>query len=161
MTLVTLNVNRAELGNLEKARLRKRPRIARADLPNGFMLIYAAYWSPAKMATSISSCSRMIIRAMPICFFFKPNQMLRTDNGGEFKNASFTDYTLAYGILQEFTVPHCSCQNGVAERINLTILNAVRACLHESDLPLPFWDEAALCSMYTRNRSPTAANESM
>eukprot|EP00158_Paraphelidium_tribonemae_P000968 Partr_v1_DN23774_c0_g1_i13_m52761 putative Retrotransposon protein len=86
---------------------------------------------------------------------------LRTDNGGEFKNASFTDYTLAYGILQEFTVPHCSCQNGVAERINLTILNAVRACLHESDLPLPFWDEAALCSMYTRNRSPTAANESM
>eukprot|EP00158_Paraphelidium_tribonemae_P000967 Partr_v1_DN23774_c0_g1_i12_m52758 putative Retrotransposon protein len=92
---------------------------------------------------------------------FSKFQELRTDNGGEFKNASFTDYTLAYGILQEFTVPHCSCQNGVAERINLTILNAVRACLHESDLPLPFWDEAALCSMYTRNRSPTAANESM
>lgn len=50
---------------------------------------------------------------------------LRTDNGLEFCEKSFTDFCTEHGIARHFTVVGKPQQNGVAERMNRTILEKV------------------------------------
>ena len=45
-------------------------------------------------------------------------------------------------------------QNGVAERKNRTIIKAVKAMIHDQDLPMHLWAEAARTIVYMQNRSP-------
>jgi transposase InsO family protein len=40
---------------------------------------------------------------------------IRSDNGTEFRNASFDEFFLEHGIDQQFSVPHIPQQNGVLE----------------------------------------------
>ncbi len=69
---------------------------------------------------------------------------LRSDNGGE-----FTEYLTKEGIKQERHTPQ---QNGVAERLNRTLIEGVRTMLAD---PRKFWAEALSTCVYLRNRSPT------
>ncbi|KAG6446041.1 hypothetical protein O3G_MSEX004231 [Manduca sexta] len=80
---------------------------------------------------------------------------LRTDNGGEFQVQELKDYCKKNGIKQEFTCAYTPQQNGVAERMNRTLMNKVRALLLESNLPKELWGEALRCATYQLNRSPT------
>ena len=82
---------------------------------------------------------------------------LRTDNGGEYILHEFRDYLLKEGIKHEFTVPRSPEQNGVAERLNRTFIEAVRSMLAGAKLPHQFWAEALATAVYLRNRSPTKA----
>ncbi len=82
---------------------------------------------------------------------------LRSDNGTEFKNKSFTDYCKTEGIQQQFTVPYSPQQNGVAERLNQTLLGSIRCMLNYSGLAKIFWAEALACAVYLKNVSPSAA----
>ena len=50
-------------------------------------------------------------------------------------------------------------QNGVAERLNRSIMNKVRSMLSESGLDQKFWAEAASTSVYVINRLPSSAIE--
>jgi hypothetical protein len=43
-------------------------------------------------------------------------------------------------------------QNGVAERKNRTILEAVKTMIHDQDLPMCLWAEAAMEAIYVQNR---------
>ncbi|CAN0905823.1 Retrovirus-related Pol polyprotein from transposon TNT 1-94, partial [Linum grandiflorum] len=45
--------------------------------------------------------------------------------------------------------------NGVAEKMNRTIVEKVRCMLRMSDLPKTFWAEAVQCAVYLINRSPS------
>ena len=45
-------------------------------------------------------------------------------------------------------------QNGVAERKNRMIMEAARAMLHDQDLPMQLWVEAARTTVYVQNRTP-------
>lgn len=47
--------------------------------------------------------------------------------------------------------------NGVAERVNHTLLDKSRAMILQSKLGKEFWGEAILCATYLLNRSPTEA----
>ena len=47
---------------------------------------------------------------------------LHTDNGGEYVSKEFEDYLRSNGISQDFTVPYSPTQNGVAERMNRSLL---------------------------------------
>lgn len=80
---------------------------------------------------------------------------IRSDNGGEFQ--ALERYCKSNGIIQEFTCSYTPQQNGVAERMNRTLMNRVRALLCESNLPKHLWGEAIMCATYTLNRSPTKA----
>ena len=82
---------------------------------------------------------------------------LRSDNGGEYTSTEFVQYLKKEGIRHEFTVPKTPEQNGVAERMNRTLLEVVRSMLSESKLPKRFWLEALATATYVRNRSPTKA----
>ena len=81
---------------------------------------------------------------------------LRSDNGGEYTSKKFDDYCKDNGIKREFTIPYSPQQNGVAERMNRTILEAVRSMLYHANLPHMFWAEAVATAVYLKNRSPTS-----
>ena len=82
---------------------------------------------------------------------------LRSDNGGEYISNEFKNYLKAEGITHQNTVRKTPEQNGVAERMNRTLQEAMRSMLFESNLPKRFWAEALSTSTYLRNRSPTRA----
>ena len=82
---------------------------------------------------------------------------LRTDNGGEYVSKEFESYLKSRGIFHEFTVPHSPEQNGVAERMNRTLVESARSMLSHAGLPKSFWAEAIATAAYIRNRMPTAA----
>nr|GFC90909.1 ribonuclease H-like domain-containing protein [Tanacetum cinerariifolium] len=46
------------------------------------------------------------------------------------------------GIKREFSVPRTPQQNCIAERKNMTLIEAARTLLADSLLPIPFWAEA-------------------
>jgi transposase InsO family protein len=56
---------------------------------------------------------------------------LRTDNGGEFESLQFEDFCKEAGIKRQLTVPYNPQQNGVAERKNRTICEAVKAMMFD------------------------------
>ena len=64
---------------------------------------------------------------------------LRTDNGGEYTSTRFQDYLKAEGIRHELTVPKTTQQNGIAERLNRTLVETARSMLLDAKLPKRFW----------------------
>ena len=81
-------------------------------------------------------------------------KVLRSDNGGEY---TAKQYLKAQGVRHELTVPKMPQQNGVAERLNRTLVEMVRTMLIESNLDQRFWGEAMSTAVYLRNRNPTKA----
>ena len=84
---------------------------------------------------------------------------LHSDNGGEYTSTKFTSYLTKEGIKHELTTPYTPQQNGVAERLNRTLIEGVRTVLADSKLPHRLWAEALSTALYLRNRSPTEALE--
>ena len=82
---------------------------------------------------------------------------LRSDNGGEYLSKEFRSYLKSKGIHHELTVPHSPQQNGVAERMNRTLLEAARSMMAHAGLPEKYWAEAVETVSYIRNRTPTSA----
>ena len=65
------------------------------------------------------------------------------------------------GIRHERTIPKTPEQNGVAERMNRTLVETVRSMLTGARLSHEFWAEALATAVYLRNRSPTRAVKGM
>jgi transposase InsO family protein len=63
---------------------------------------------------------------------------LRTDRGGGFTAAQFSQYCAELGIQRELTAPYSPQQNGVVERRNQTILVAARCMTKAKGLPCVF-----------------------
>ncbi|GJV31084.1 retrovirus-related pol polyprotein from transposon TNT 1-94 [Tanacetum coccineum] len=84
---------------------------------------------------------------------------LRTDNGLEFCNQEFNNLCKESGRGRHLTVAGTPQQNGLAERMNMTLLNKVRCLLIQSGLPDSFWAEATVTAAYLINRSPSTTLE--
>ena len=82
---------------------------------------------------------------------------LRTGNGGEYLSTELQNYLKEKGIRHELTVPHSPQQNGVAERMNRTLVESARSMIAHAALPNIFWAEAISTAAYVRNRLPTTA----
>ena len=65
-------------------------------------------------------------------------KVLRTDNGGEYTSGDFQSYLKKEGIKHEVTVPRTPEQNGVAERMNRTLVECTRSMLAGAQLPQSF-----------------------
>ncbi|GKA08113.1 putative ribonuclease H-like domain-containing protein [Tanacetum coccineum] len=65
----------------------------------------------------------------------KKVKVIRCDNGTEFKNSVMNDFCAMKGIRREFSVARTPQQNGVAKRINRTLIEAARTMLADSKLP--------------------------
>ena len=79
---------------------------------------------------------------------------MRTDNGLEFCGEEFNALCQKYGIARHHTLVRTPQQNGVAERMNRTIMEKVRCMLSHANLDKDFWVEAATTAAYLINRSP-------
>ena len=86
-------------------------------------------------------------------------RVFKTDNSKEFDSFKYDELYRASGIKRELTVPYNPQQNGVAERKNRTICEAARAMMHDQNLPLSLWAEAASTAVYIQNRCPHKALE--
>ncbi|GJZ57199.1 retrovirus-related pol polyprotein from transposon TNT 1-94 [Tanacetum coccineum] len=65
-----------------------------------------------------------------------------SDNGTEFKNRDMLEFCGNKGIKQEYSNARTPQQNGVAERMNRTLIEVARTMLADSLLPTTFWAEA-------------------
>ncbi|GJV94292.1 putative ribonuclease H-like domain-containing protein [Tanacetum coccineum] len=86
-------------------------------------------------------------------------KIIRSDNGTEFKNRGMLEFCGEKGIKQEFSNARTPQQNGVAERMNRTLIEAARTMLADSLLPTTFWAEAVNTACYTFNRQSYSDKE--
>nr|GEX67353.1 hypothetical protein [Tanacetum cinerariifolium] len=84
---------------------------------------------------SVNGKKYIIVRLkIPVC-------RIRTDNGTEFVNQTLRDYYEEVGISHETSVARSPQQNGVVERRNRTLIEAVRTMLIYAQAPLFLWAE--------------------
>ena len=76
-------------------------------------------------------------------------------------STEFQTYLKKEGVRHDLTVPKTPEQNGVAERMNRTLVEGFRAMLADARLPHCFWAEAFSTAVYLRNRSPAMAVKGM
>jgi len=79
----------------------------------------------------------------------------RSDNGGEFTSHALEEFLASSGCKHEVSAAYSQEQNGVAERVNRTIVGRAKAILYGAQLPLFLWAEAARTAVYIMNRTPT------
>ncbi|GJW95650.1 putative ribonuclease H-like domain-containing protein [Tanacetum coccineum] len=79
-------------------------------------------------------------------------KIIRSDNGTEFKNRDMLEFCRNKGIKQEYSNARTPQQNGVAKRMNKTLIEAARTILADSLLPTTFWAEAVSTACYIFNR---------
>nr|GEW69700.1 putative ribonuclease H-like domain-containing protein [Tanacetum cinerariifolium] len=79
-------------------------------------------------------------------------KIIRCDNRGEFKNKEMNNFCSQKGIKREFSNARTPQQNGVAERRNMTLIEAARTMLADAKLPVTFWAEAVNTACYVQNR---------
>ncbi|GJV35632.1 putative ribonuclease H-like domain-containing protein, partial [Tanacetum coccineum] len=77
---------------------------------------------------------------------------IRCDNGTKFKNRDMIEFCRLKGIKREYSNARTPQQNGVAERKNMTLIEAARTMLADSFLPNTFWAEAVSTACYVLNR---------
>ncbi|GJZ91658.1 retrovirus-related pol polyprotein from transposon TNT 1-94 [Tanacetum coccineum] len=74
----------------------------------------------------------------------KKVKIIRSDIETKFKNKVMDDFYREKGIKREYSVARTPQQNGVAERRNMTLIEAARTMLADSKLPTTFWLKAVL-----------------
>ncbi|GJY58374.1 ribonuclease H-like domain-containing protein [Tanacetum coccineum] len=79
-------------------------------------------------------------------------QYVQLDNGTEFKNRDMLEFCGNKGIKQEYSNARTPQHNGVAERMNRTLIEATRTMLADSLLPTNFRAEAVSTACYIFNR---------
>jgi hypothetical protein len=82
--------------------------------------------------------------------------MLHNDNVGEYTSNEFENYLHQHGINQT-TIPYNPQENGVEERMNMTVLNMVCPMLFFKNVKFMSWADVVLCVVYVRNNSPSHA----
>jgi transposase InsO family protein len=76
---------------------------------------------------------------------------IHSDNGTEFRNASFDQFCLEHGIDPQFFVSRVPQQNGVVEQKNITLVEMTRTMLDEHKTPRRFWTDAISIACYISN----------
>lgn len=88
----------------------------------------------------------------------KTIKTFRSDNGTEYINNSFKQYIKKNGIQHQNSAPYSPQQNGVAERMNRTLIEKVRYMLLDAKMSKQFWAEAVQAAANITNALPNATN---
>ena len=86
----------------------------------------------------------------------KKVKTMRSDNGGEYVDATFEKWLKEHGILHQKNPARSPQSYGVSERMNRTIQDRARSMLVGAGLGGGFWVEAVVAACYIRNRCPVA-----
>jgi hypothetical protein len=79
-------------------------------------------------------------------------KVIHSDNGTEFKNASFDQFCLEHGVDQQFSTPRVPQQNGVMEQKNCTLVEMTRMMFDEHRTPRRFWANAISTACHISNQ---------
>jgi hypothetical protein len=83
-------------------------------------------------------------------------KVLRTDNGREFRGNEFEELCKKCGIARRKTSPYTPQHNGIAERMNMTLVEKSRCMLSGVGLGQELWVEAVGIACYLVNISPSS-----
>jgi transposase InsO family protein len=86
---------------------------------------------------------------------------LITNGGGEFVNNSLSEQFTELGIQHNVSPPYTPQHNGVAERVNKTIINMARCMLIHSNLAKEWWGETVRTAMLVTNCLPSLGRSRM
>ena len=78
------------------------------------------------------------------------NEEIPILEGDEAKALHKKKLVMAMRINRELSTPYNTQQNGIAERKNRTIMEAVRAMLHDQDIPMHLCAKAARIAVYVQ-----------
>ena len=84
-------------------------------------------------------------------------KVLRSDRGGEYLSEAFNQHLQKAGTARKLTTHDTPQLNGIAERLNRTLLERIRAFTHTSGLPKSLWGEALRQATWLKNRTATHA----
>lgn len=84
---------------------------------------------------------------------------VRTDMASYYTGHEFSSTLRKKGIIQQFSAPYVPQQNGLAERLNRTIIEAERTAIHQSQMSIMFWGYALEAASLSYNLTPHAAND--
>ncbi|XP_026475639.1 uncharacterized protein LOC113380719 [Ctenocephalides felis] len=73
-----------------------------------------------------------------------------------FKEFRAVEYLKENGIIHQRTNPYTPEQNGIAERLNRTLVEKARCLIFDGQLDKKFWAEAVNTAAYLKNRSVTS-----
>lgn len=82
-------------------------------------------------------------------------KILRTDGGKEYCNKILCDFLADSGIRHQTTAPYTPQQNGLAEKMNRTLVERAKCMLFDANLSKGYWAEAVATAAYIINRSPS------
>ena len=85
----------------------------------------------------------------------KSIKAVQSDNGREYLNDEMNSLLASLGIKRRLTVTRTPQQNGVAERMNRTLLDMSRCLMLQSGLSPMFWADAVATACHIRNRCPS------
>lgn len=88
----------------------------------------------------------------------KEMKSLRSDGGAEYMNQGLKKYLESAVIQSRVTTPHSPAQNGLAERMNRTVVESARCMLEDSKLQKEFWGPAILTAGHIHNRLPSRSH---
>lgn len=89
----------------------------------------------------------------------KKLKILQTDNGTEYVNSRMRKSMQRDGIVHQTSCPYTPQLNGVAERMNRTLVEKVRCMLNDAQLLKKFWAEVFSTAAYLVNRSDMVTPE--
>ncbi|KAG9079867.1 hypothetical protein FRC06_007369 [Ceratobasidium sp. 370] len=81
------------------------------------------------------------------------------DNGNEYVNKEFLDYMSSCSIIHQVTSPHTPQQNGIAERLNWTLMEKCCTMIFQYGLPKLLWQEAVAYACFISNCVPTSSHK--
>ena len=82
-------------------------------------------------------------------------KVLRSDGGGEYTAGGVQSFLQEKGIRHKLTTADTPQHNGVAERMNRTLVEQVRTILLDAELPNSYWWDALQYAALLHNVSPT------
>ncbi|GJW38424.1 retrovirus-related pol polyprotein from transposon TNT 1-94 [Tanacetum coccineum] len=80
---------------------------------------------------------------------------LKSDNGEEYSSREFIEYCAENEIRMLKTVPETPQENGVAERMNRTLIERAKSMRLHAGLPKMFWEDSVNMAAYLINRGPS------
>lgn len=81
--------------------------------------------------------------------------VLHSDRGTEFINKTMSEFCLQHRIRSRTSDSYTPQQNGLAERFNRTVVEALRSIIHESGIAKKYWNEIVKAACLTLNQIPS------
>lgn len=119
-----------------------------------FVMVYVI-----RHKSEVFNCIKDYEAKVTSLFCGKKISKINCDNGGEYCSKNFIEFCSQKGIQICYTPPYTPQLNGVAERMNQTLMDKARSMINQANMDKSFWEEAVLVAAYINNRTQSCVNK--